>query len=151
VADVSDYGGNGFAGDGFLYRPEQLDGGFGSAKDDGFGIDAKAGQAGSIGDTDVLAVTGELHEEDRRTVRALQAVRAGESEAEGGAGVARGFGEDLVDETLGQIEKPGGLRRNVSLGVEAGRFFDGFDAGSEVVQRPLFRKALHRGLPGVPM
>jgi hypothetical protein len=143
MADVGDHCGNRLAGDGFLDGPEKLDSGFRSAENDGRRIDAVAAEAEGVRDADILAVAGELHEEDRGTILALHAVRGGEGKAESCACVARGVGEDLVNEALGQIEELSRIRMGFVLTGKTRVLFDAFNAGAEILQHSLFRKALH--------
>jgi len=149
MADVGNHRGDGLAGDGFLNRPEQLDGRLRPAEDDGFGIDAVPAEPKGVGDADILAVTAQLHQKDRGTVFTLHPASGGESKAKGCAGVACSSRKDLVDEALRKIEELGRIRGGPAKTGKTGGSFDAFNAGAEVLQHPLFRKAIHLGLPKV--
>ena len=126
------------AGDGFLDGPEKLDDGFRAAENDGIGVDAETLEPGAVKHAQILAVAVELSDDDGRAVGGEQHLSGGERKTQGCATYAVFVDKHLMKDTRRDSEKVGSRMNGIccSLG-EQWPFFDGFDPGTEVIQRLL--------------
>jgi hypothetical protein len=145
-ARIGDHRGNGPAADGLFDGPQQIGCTFHPAEDDLARIDTEAVETDRIGNAQILAIADQLQEEQRGTLDADELPRQPQRETEGRAGIATGVGEDLV-------QNPGGKRKHLVFGcwrceiLQNRPFFNAFDAGPQIFQRPLFGQDLHQALP----